>query len=87
MISMTLHHTTQWQMRQITFSIMKRGGYFNSTNKEKSLVIDALSVGTLYNLKLLQAQAKTWATHRSIRHYFAATEKDDADKTCYRDSQ
>ncbi len=68
----------------ITFSIMKRGGYFYNTTREKNLVIDALSVGTLYNLKLLGAQAKTWATHRSIRHYFAATEKDDADKTCYR---
>lgn len=63
-----------------SFSIMSKGVYNDS---EKGLMLDALSVGTRYNLKLLTAQSQTWATHQSIRNYFAATEADDADKSCY----
>lgn len=66
------------------FSIMRRGGYYNNTGNSSSLILDALSIGTQYKLKLLQAQASTWVRHASIRNYFATTEQDDADKTCYR---
>lgn len=75
--------TLQKQQAADTFSIMRRGGYYNNTQEKNGLVMDALSVGTRYNLKLLEAQSKTWASHRSIRNYFAATELDDADKSCY----
>lgn len=73
-----LQHNTQYKD---TFSIMKQGGYTNNT--ASNLTIDALSIGTRFNLKLLHAQSNTWARHHSIRHYFAATEKDDADPSCF----
>ena len=65
------------------FSIMRQGGRTKG-NVTSGLLLDALSVGTQYNLGLLEAQSRTWGSHRSIRHYFAATELDDADKSCYK---
>jgi len=81
------HHSPsqsrQQDYRATKFSIMRQGGH-TVGNITSGLLLDALSVGTQYNLKLLEAQSQTWASHRSIRHYFAATELDDADKTCYK---
>lgn len=73
------------------FSIMRKWGLpYNGQEQEQepsyssSLLLDTLSIGTQQNLALLQAQIKTWASHKSIRYYFAATELDDADPTCYK---
>jgi hypothetical protein len=69
------------------FTIMRsRGGPFGQSRETNrtSLVLDALSIGTKYNQLLLEAQQKTWASHRAVRHYFAATELDDADPMCYK---
>lgn len=66
------------------FSIMRQGGHRTEGNVPEGLILDALSVGTQYKLELLEAQSKTWASHKSIRHYFAATELDDADTSCYK---
>lgn len=71
-----------------TFSIMRtRGRIFNEDNnasRGNNLTIDALSIGTQFNFGLLEAQSRTWASHGSIRHYFAATELDDADQNCHK---
>jgi hypothetical protein len=69
------------------FTIMKsRGGPFGQTRETNrtSLVLDALSIGSKYNRPLLKAQQRTWASHQAVRHYFAATELDDADPMCHR---
>lgn len=54
----------------------------NSTNHY--LLMDTLSIGTYQNIGLLEAQSRTWGSHRSIRHFFAATEVDDADPKCFK---
>jgi len=76
------------------FSIMRMGGLLynerqtsppaTTTTTSSNLVLDTLSIGTQNNVGLLEAQSRTWASHKSIRHYFAATEIDDADPTCYK---
>ena len=77
------------------FSIMKiRGLLYNEATVQhhhlgaaplsNELVLDTISIGTKSNLGLLEAQSITWASHKSIRHYFAVTELDDVDPTCYK---
>jgi hypothetical protein len=69
------------------FTIMKsRGQPFGETKdtNRAGLVLDALSIGSQYNQHLLKAQQNTWASHQAIRHYFAATELDDADPMCHK---
>lgn len=73
------------------FSIMwKYGKLYNEQQPQEppqhsasGLVFDTLSIGTQKNLGLLEAQSRTWGSHKGIRHYFAATEVDDADPNCY----
>lgn len=73
-----------------TFTIMRtRGRMFTEANAKAprrgppELTIDALSIGTKFNFELLEAQSRTWASHKSVRHFWAATEFDDADPSCY----
>lgn len=54
------------------------------SNSRRHLTIDTLSIGSIKNIGLLESQSRTWGSHYSIRHYFAATELDDADPTCYK---
>lgn len=71
-----------------TFSIMRtRGRMYTGANNNAvrgaDFTIDALSIGTQFNFGLLEAQSRTWASHKSIRHFMAATELDDADPSCH----
>lgn len=69
-----------------TFTVMRTEGLPFDEERDthrSGLVLDALTIGTQNNLELLEAQQQTWASSKSIRHFFAATELDDADATCY----
>ena len=44
-----------------------------------SFIVDILSVASISQLDLLNAQQKTFASHVSVRNFFNATEDDDAD--------
>jgi hypothetical protein len=46
--------------------------------------IDILSIGSLNNLELIDAQFSTWANQPSRRLFIAATENDDPDPNCYK---
>jgi len=46
-------------------------------------VVDVISVGSLLKKEYHQAQMRTFAQHRSIRHFYPITEKNDTDATCY----
>lgn len=50
---------------------------------DQSLVIDAVSVGTKFAVPQMEAQAATWASHKSMRYLFGMTEDDDADPLCH----
>jgi len=71
-----------------TFSIMRtRGRLYDEENngtQTSRITIDALSIGTQFKMGLIEAQSRTWASHRALRHFFAATELDDADTSCYK---
>jgi len=45
---------------------------------------DVLSIGSVTQIELLQAQSDTWASHSSIGNFFGATENDDPDPNCYK---
>jgi hypothetical protein len=45
-------------------------------------VIDILSIGSNTRPELMEAQKKTFASHVSVRNFFAATEDDDDDPDC-----
>ena len=49
-----------------------------------SFIVDILSVASISQLDLLNAQQKTFASHVSVRNFFNATEDDDADPECYK---
>jgi hypothetical protein len=70
------------------FTIMNSRGQPFGKDKEThrtDLFLDALSIGTPQcNLGLLRTQQTTWASHKSICHYFAVNELDDADPACHK---
>ena len=63
----------------------------NNNNKNhispsrSAFTVDILSVASIQQLDLLQAQRETFATHISVRNFFNATEHDDADPDCHKD--
>ena len=50
---------------------------------DNNKVIDILSIGSQERPELLTAQKESWASHRSVRHFYNATEIDDADPECH----
>jgi hypothetical protein len=48
-----------------------------------NLTIDIVSIGTQTNLRQMEAQSQTWASHHMVRYFFGVTEADDADPTCF----
>jgi hypothetical protein len=46
------------------------------------LTIDILSIGSNTRLDFLEAQRTSFGSHRAVRHFFNATEADDADSNC-----
>ena len=62
----------------------KGGGNF-SPPAPPSFSVDILSVASISRPELLVAQKNTFASHKSVRNFFNATELDDYDPTCYKD--
>ncbi len=48
----------------------------------EDVAIDVISIGSLTRADYLKAQATTWASHVSIRHFWGITEIDDFDNEC-----
>jgi len=48
-------------------------------------VFDVLSIGSVNQIELIEAQFSTWASHPSRRLFFAATEIDDPDPNCHKE--
>ena len=48
-----------------------------------AFTVDILSVSSVNQLDLLHAQQTTFATHKSVRNFFNATEIDDGDPDCH----
>jgi hypothetical protein len=68
--------------------IWYRGDHFDGKTRPKPLnttfplAIDAISVASEAALVTLEGQVSSWGSHHSIRYFFGATEKDDADPNC-----
>jgi hypothetical protein len=45
--------------------------------------VDLLTIGSQWNLDSMEGQLKSWASHRSVRFFWGATELDDADPKCH----
>lgn len=46
-------------------------------------VIDAISIGSDFNIQQMEGQVESWGSHPSVRFLFGATESDDAETLCY----
>ena len=53
-----------------------------TTPQQLAPVVDILSIGSKRRLELLKAQQQSFGSHISVRHFFNATEDDDADPHC-----
>jgi hypothetical protein len=75
--------------RSTTSYMWHRGEPFNPLEENRppdsghNITIDALSIGTQYNVPQMEGQAKSWASHWSVRYLFGTTERDDADPACH----
>ena len=63
-------------------SCIKRRRHQNTQNRASSWIRSPLAHTTISDC--WKRKSRTWASHKSIRHYFAATEMDDADPSCYK---
>lgn len=45
-------------------------------------VVDVVSIGSISRLDFLMAQVESWASHRSMRHYWGFSELNDFDPEC-----
>lgn len=61
---------------------MNKGTTTEITTK---FTVDILSVGSINQLELLDAQKRTFGAHESVRNFFNVTEIDDADPNCHVD--
>ena len=55
----------------------------DTATSSSSFTVDILSVSSVNQMDLLHAQQTTFATHKSVRNFFNATETDDADPFCH----
>jgi hypothetical protein len=54
-----------------------------TTKRSGMAVVDLLSIGSKRRPDLMQAQRDSFGSHRYVRHFFTATEDDDADPSCH----
>ena len=75
------------QIREIKYSSPSDGGpsvaYHQKSSDRHEYVIDVISIGSETRLERLQSQVDTWAgTHRSVRHFWGFTERQDLNQSC-----
>ena len=80
----SMHHDAS----SLTTYIWHRGEPFNALETKRpddasSLTIDAISVGSKFNVQQMEGQARSWGSLWSIRYLFGTTEQDDADPQCH----
>ena len=80
----SMHHDDS----SLTTYIWHRGEPFNALETKRpddasSLTIDALSIGSKFNVQQMKGQARSWGSHWSIRYLFGTTEQDDAAPQCH----
>mmetsp|Transcript_13382 Transcript_13382/g.32221 ORF Transcript_13382/g.32221 Transcript_13382/m.32221 type:complete len:769 (-) Transcript_13382:315-2621(-) len=75
----TFDHITSGWSRTIT-SLFDQ----SAVNKAcpHNMTVDIISIGSVHRLDYLSAQQTTFASHCTVRNFFTATEKDDADPEC-----
>ena len=56
--------------------------YSSTTPHHHEITVDILSIGSQNRLNYIETQKRSFASHRSVRHFFSVTESDDADPTC-----
>jgi len=61
--------------------LQERGHDYHNT-KNPNLTVDIISIGSRQRHELLDVQRMTFATHRTVRNFFAITEDDDDDPEC-----
>jgi hypothetical protein len=71
----------------LTSYMWLKGEIFNPQLEERPLeraplVVDAISIGSQFNVAQMEGQAKSWGSHWSMRYLFGTTEEDDADPYC-----
>ena len=72
-----------------TASTISRNSHDENNKKSSTPVpsFDILSVGSLSQQHLHKAQQETFGSHRAVRYFYAATEKDDSEVDCHRKLQ
>ena len=56
---------------------------FGQSSSMLGPTFDILSIGSLAQPELLEAQRRTFGSHVSVRYFVNATEQDDADRNCH----
>lgn len=51
----------------------------------EEMVLNFISVGSLLQQELQDAQERTFASHPTVRNFFRVTELNDTDATCHTD--
>lgn len=57
-------------------------GSYGESKRSIYPVIDAISIGSNFNIPQMDGQAQSWGSHPSIRFMFGATESDDSETFC-----
>jgi hypothetical protein len=55
---------------------------FVSSAESTGLIADIVSLGSVTRMDYLTAQIETWASHRSVRHFWGFSELQDFDQEC-----
>lgn len=87
-----VHNTRKHDKSSLTSYMWLNGKPFNPLNQDNAvrptdqgsnIVIDAVSIGSQYNVAQMEGQAASWGSHWSMRYLFGTTEQDDADPYCH----
>jgi len=81
-ISTTEKVVPNFKNDNVTLQYVNTNYYKEEINLTRTKVIDVLSTGSITRLSYLKTQAKTWASHKSIRYFWGLTELDENDSTC-----
>ncbi len=81
----TSRNTINNNKQVVVASQNNNNNHYHFSPSRSAFTVDILSVASIQQLDLLQAQRETFATHISVRNFFNVTENDDADPDCHKD--